>query len=399
MSALRPLFALLCLLPLLGSGGCGPDRSDLQSWLARKDGSRSLAHMVADAQRGLELRTLGAELLARAGATLELADALAKSEPEDRRSLASALAPTLEAMLGGSQEEQIRAKEAIYYVGGYAAPADAQRLATALLAWALADLPGRARLGDSPLQEVLPALGTQAALPLLTALRAGGPPRELTAALIALDGPEIQRATALALAERVRALRPAIPVPLASALVSVPRPELAGLLGELALDARLDADMRGAFLDQIPVCGGPDAAPALLRLLLPMDTRWVAAQHLLKLEGLEGLRRVLEALPADEPYAEDDEDLYHSVDFFCEQNVAQIGAERERIERVLLEGLAVAPWPGKLVALHCLGRWGSPAAAPELQRSANYTRRLPGWKPAGATLGQVARDALARTRG
>ena len=52
-----------------------------------------------------------------------------------------------------------------------------------------------------------------------------------------------------------------------------------------------------------------------------------------------------------------------------------------------------------LVPVGSCEQHGTNLALRSLNQLSRRTRRLPGWKPAGVSLGQVVRDALARMRG
>ena len=272
-------------------------------------------------------------------------------------------------------------------------------MAQGLLRWAMEDLPGRFRLGRNSLAQVLPGLGRPAAVALLRQLREGRAPAECIEALQAFGSPEVERAAATVLAEQVRRALPALPLPLGNAVLRLQRPELTEVLVEAAGHPQVDKGVRAALLDHVLDCGGPQAGPGLARLLGDADFRWTAAHHLLELERLDGLRRLLLALPEAASWPELDEELYQNVDFFCSDILAGLNEPKEAVEGVLLDGLQRGTWPGKLTAIHCLTYCGSPVALPELGRAAALTRRLPGWKPANATLGQVAQAAIARLRG
>lgn len=390
--------ACLALLLTVGAVACGPEAADLRRWLAQDKGPLRVAALLADGTRPQPLRIAAARTLAENGHALELAAALDRCAPAHRGVLVTGIAARLEEMLAGPVTAQVHAKEAIYYVGGYAAEPARTRLGQAVLRWGLADFPKRVRQGDSSLLQVLPALGTQIALPVLRALHTTGPKADLVRILVALRQPEVEAAAARILAAQALAAGPALTVDLVQALLLLKRPELTAALVQLVDDARVPTRLRDPLLDHIVVAAGPDALTGLLRLLNNEPVRWIAAQHLLTLEGLDGLQRLLAALPPDAAYAQSNEELFVSVDFFCEQNVPALRADRARLEMVLLEALRDAPWPGKLVALHCLGKWGSAAALPELGRASYYTRRLGGWSPADSTLGKVARDSAEAIR-
>lgn len=390
---------LLVTLLTLAATGCGPEPADMQAWLRMERGPLRVAAFVSDATRPLPLRVAAARTLAEHGHAIELGSALERCTVAQRGHIVAGIAGALERMLGGPLEAQVRAKEAIYYVGGYAPEPVRSRLAQGVIRWAFEDLPRRVRMGNSSLLQVLPALGTAVALPALRALHRPGPKADLVRIITALKQPAVEGAAARILAARALAQRPKLDLDLAQALVLLRRPELTPALVELVDDPRIPTKLRDPLLDHIVATAGPAAGAGLVRLLRNEPVRWIAAQHLLTLEGLDGLGRLLRELPADAAYAQANEELFVSVDFFCEQNVPSIKADRTRLELVLLDALRQAPWPGKLVAMHCLGKWGSAAALPELGRASYFTRRLGGWSPEGSSLGQVARDAATAIRG
>jgi len=389
---------VLVLASALQLQSCALEPDDLRRWLAQENGAGRVAALVPDRQQSHELRVAAVRLLTEQGAVLALTDALALTPPEDRAGLVDALVPTLAGMLqGGVAEQQVRAKEIIFYVGGYAGPAEQQQLIQLVLRWATEDFPGRSRLGSNHLSKVLPALGSQVAVPLLRQLRNGTALQETSATLLALRSPEVERATAIVLEEKMRQSLPQAPLPLVNSLLAINSAKLTPLLIDVAANPQVDKGVRNGFLDHVLDCKGPAAGPGLARLLADTDLRWYAAGNLLELEKLDGVRRVLLSLPEQARYREQPEELFNNVDSFCEA-VGRLQERREAVEQVLLEGLQSAAWPGKLTAMHCLGLLGSRAAAAELERASLYTRRIPGWKPADSTLGQVAQQALARVK-
>jgi hypothetical protein len=378
------------------SAGCELTPADLQSWPWTENGRGKLAAVVADVDRDQELRLSAARLLVEIGGVEELADALARTPSDDRTRLVSRMTPILVRMLAGPPEQQAHAKDAIHFVGGYAPEVDRRLLGQQLLRWALADFPKRLKLGGHALSKVLPALGTQAAPQLLHALRSGAVADEITWALVALGSPEVDQSTAQILDELVRMKLPAIPPTLVSAVLKLKNSNLTPLLLQVASDPQVSREIRAAFLDHVVDCGGSDAAPGLARLLGDLDFRWMAAQNLIALEGLDGLKRILRSLPEDGPYPDEEEELFQAADFFCEQEVPRTRAAREEVEQALIEGMQQGGWPGKLLAVHCLGFFGSKAALTELSQLTGDARRVPGWKPVGVSLGQVAREVAVR---
>ncbi len=391
--------ALTILLALATfMGGCGLTADDIQTWPERKGGLAMLAALVADQSRDLDLRAAAARLLVKNDGTLELADALARVPEDTREELVSGMTSLLIGMLHGSEADQVRAKETIFYVGGYADQDHQRQLADELVAWSVGDFAKRFRLGDTTLEQVLSELGPVAAKPLLELLHRGGPPRELVATLLAMKNPEVARATALVLVERARRARPGLPAPLMDAVLMIERQEMTPLLIELAGDSREAPADRGEYLDHVLKCRGQAAVPGLVGLLTKQDIRWAAASHLLALEGLGGLALVLESLPPDAAYADSDQELYQNVDYFCQQDVAGLKVDVAQLQDTLVKGFEAGSWPGKLTAAHCLGYYGTRDAIPVLAPFTRLTRRLPGWKPADTTLGEVVSEAIAKMR-
>ncbi len=387
---------LACALALLLTA-CGPTPADLQAWLRLDEGPARVAAVIVDGTRSPTLRQAAVMSLLQEGAVKELAGALRRCPPDDRLQVTEPLWPALRDGLAGTDGAQRRAKEAILYLGGFAAPATQDELRQQLLQWAFDDFLARYRTPPTPLPQLLPQLGSQVAVPLLRQLRTGVGVQEAAETLQLLELPEVNRATALVLVEQARARGRELPLPLVNAILKLDHPELTPLLLEIARDPQARADLRAAFLDHVLDCRGPAAAPGLAQLLTDRDLRWTAARHLLTLEGLAGLQRLLRSLPEGGPYPAENDKLFEEVDLFCEQELVAF-KESDGLEATLLEGVQQAPWPGKLVALHCLGTYGSSEALPELERAASLGQRVTGWKGGEVSLGSVAKDALTRIK-
>ena len=140
-------------------------------------------------------------------------------------------------------------------------------------------------------------------------------------------------------------------------------------------------------------CGGPGAAPGLAGLLSDHDLRWIAVQHILTLEKLDGLRRVLGALPAVDDGYEDGE-LYDEVHFFCTRNLPTFKFGAAALQATLLGALDPERPIAALTAAHCLRDLGGPETVAPLQALAGEQAAVAGWKTEEATLGSIATAAV-----
>ena len=130
-------------LVVAGTLGCDVSVEDMRKWKDLKDGERRIAALVADPGRSMEQRIMAALVLVEIDQTFVLADALKQSEPTDQAAIVSGLLPKLLEMLKGKPEDQAKAKDAIYMIGGYLDGEARTRSARAVAEWALEDFAGR----------------------------------------------------------------------------------------------------------------------------------------------------------------------------------------------------------------------------------------------------------------
>lgn len=384
----------LALAACLTIAACEVSLEDMSKWKDLKDGERRIAAIVPDETRSHEIRVAAALLLVDIDQPFVLADALKQTEAASRTKIVAALAPSLIEMLGGKQEDQPKAKDALYLIGGYLDGEARTGAARAVIDWAVEDFPGRFALGQTTLAQVLPALGTASVPGLLKQLATGEAIPEVVKILAQFEAAAVHEQGAEALVTLIRTQGKKAPKEAWTHLTKLITPALTPFLLEKIADPSVDVNLKDRYFDHLVKCGGPEAAPGLAKLLADHDLRWVAAQDILQLEGLAGVKRVFASLPANDAY--EASELYDEVHFFCMRRLPKIEGDAAAIQAALIAELKPKrPLPAALAA-HCLELRGNKAALPALKKLAKVNKALTGWKDGKkAKLGAVAKAAMA----
>lgn len=380
---------VLCLLIL----GCELTPSDVYSWKDIKDGDRKLAAVVLDPSRDMKLRITAARTMGEMGAVLQLADALQQSEERDQQAIVEGLLPHILLMFQSSSETaQVDAKDLLYYVGGYLAGESRDRAAQAIVDWAFADFEGRFRKGKTTLAQVLPSLGTAAVPQLFGMLKKGQAIPEVAEILGKINIPKVTDAAAELLIEHIRQQPKQRPPEVWFALDRLTTQLAVPFLLESLANPELPDDIKDVYFDHLVRCGGPKAANGMAALLADHKLRWHAAEHLIALDGLGGLSRVLSGLPAKDKYEE--QVFYDEAHFFCAHRLPEIKDSKDAIQLALLKGLSTRRPLASSLAAHCLELHGTKQFAGELRRHQNLAVPVPGWKTGTAKLGDIVRKAV-----
>lgn len=391
----RPAAALA--LGALLACGCEPKPETVRAWAETADGPRKIAALIPDGTRSVPLRVLAATTLVNLGEVFALADAMRATAEADRRAILVALLPgLLGALAGDDVAAGGRAKDALFYVGGHLPDAERQKAGAAVIEWAGADFSGRFAEGRATLAQVLPEMGTATVPRLIALLRDGEAIPEIAKVLSSYESQAVHDQAAAALVEVIERHGEKTPPEAWDALNLFRSAALTPLLLKQLNDKRVPAERKDAWFEHLPKCGGPEAGPGLGRLLKDHEMRWIAAQALLDLEGVEGIRRVLAELPATDA-AYEPGGLYDPVRFFCKQRVEALKVSRATIQATLLPGLDPARPLAAATAMACLEEHGATEAVAALKPLAKSRTALPGWK-GRATLGDLAAQAIAAIR-
>ena len=385
--------SLFLVAGALALGGCEVTIEDLREWRSVKDGERRIAAVIVDGERPTELRVRAALYLAEINAIYPLADALKQTAPGDRHAIVKQLVPLLVKMLRSEPtSQQPRAKDALYHVAGYLEGEQRDKAGRAIIDWATSDFSGRFALGRATLAQVLPDMGTAAVPGLIKLLRSGEAIPEVTDILSRFDTPQVHKESAEALIALIETLSPKAPEEAWTHLGRFKTPALVPFLLDKLTDSAVPAELKDEWFPLIVKCGGPEAGPGLARLLADHELRWIAAQNLVALEDVVGLKRLLEALPATDTY--DEEELYDEVQFFCSKRIPELKATPAKIEEALITGLAPARVLATALAIHCLSLHGGPDTAELLKKLARDSHTVPGWRPDGERVGNLAKTAV-----
>ena len=392
MSHRQLLVSIVAVITL--SAACKVTVEDVRSWQHIEEGNRRIAAFVADSKRPLALRVEAAMLLVEMDEVYAMADALRRSPSTERTAIVSAVLPRLTSLLDSELEaEQGHAKDALFFVGGYLEEAERQQAAKALIEWAGQDFSGRYARGRTTLAQVLPALGTASVPGLLALLARGEAVAEITAILTRFESHQVQEDAAKTLVSLIDRLGPEAPADAWSYIDRFTTPTLVPFLISKLADPKVPVAIKDAYFYHVVRCGGPGAAPGLAGLLSDHDLRWIAVQHILTLEKLDGLRRVLGALPAlDDGY--EDGELYDEVHFFCTRNLPTFKFGAAELQATLLGALDPERPIAALTAAHCLRDLGGPETVAPLQAIAGEQAAVAGWKTEEATLGSIATAAV-----
>lgn len=391
MTASHRAAALIGAAALLSS--CEPKLDDVKTWENLQDGPLKIAALIPDVEKSLELRIGAAMILIDIEEVFPLADGLKASSEADRLVIVQALLPKMLAMLAGKDAAAgAKAKDTLYYVGGYLPPGERDKAGRAVIEWATADFSGRFAAGRTTLAQVLPEMGTGSVPALVRLLAKGEAIPEVVKILASFESQAVHDESASALVGLIERLGEKAPPEAWSHLDRFTSPNLTPFLLKQLADPRTPAEHKDRYFDHIPSCGGAQAGPGLAKLMADHDMRWIAAQSLLALDDVGGLKRALAALPAQDA-AYESPDLHDEVRFFCTKTVAKLQGSKAAVQAALIAAIDTKRPLATATATYCLTGHGASEAIPALRPFANSRISLPGWK-GKATLGDVATEAI-----
>ena len=395
MRGLPRFIGPLAALALLG--GCEPTLDDVRAWKGLSEGPRQIAAIIPDGDRSPDLRLGAAMILVDLGEVFALADALKATPDSDRQSIVENMLPRLLALLKVDDVDQAaKAKDALFYLGGYLPAAKRDKAGKSIIAWATADFSGRFAAGRTTLVQVLPDMGTASVPALLKLLAEGEAIPEVVKILSSFESQAVHDEAATTLVGLIDGLGDKAPPEAWSHVDRFVSPKLTPFLLAQLKDPDVSAELKDRYFDHVATCGGPEAAPGLAKLMAQRDMRWIAAQALLALDDLAGLQRVLKSLPTlDKGYRAPE--LSDEISFFCNKTVAQLKASKAAVQAALVGALSAARPTAAATAATCLKLHGASEAIPALQLLARSKTVLPGWK-GRAPVGALAQEAIAAIR-
>lgn len=373
--------------------GCEPTLEDVRVWQTLQDGPRKIAALVPDVEKSLELRVGAAMLLVDIEEVFPLADALKATPEADRTTIVKAMLPSLLSMMQGKDVAAgAKAKDTLFYIGGYLPAEEREKAGKAIIKWATDDFSGRFAAGRTTLAQVLPEMGTGSVPALVKLLAEGEAIPEVVKILASFESQTVHDEAATALIGLIRRLGEKAPPEAWSHIDRFTSQQLTPFLLEQLTKADTPAERKDRYFDHVATCGGPAAAPGLAALVPDHDMRWIAAQALLSLDDVGGLKRMLAALPASDA-AYKAPDLYDEVRFFCTKTVSKLQGSKAAVQAALIAALNPARPLPTVTAAYCLSGHGASEAIPGLRPLAKSKQGLPGWKGA-ATLGDVVAEAI-----
>ena len=392
MSPLTCAALLIAALGLLAS--CEPKLDDVRTWENLQEGPRKIAALIPDVDKSLQLRVGAAMVLIDIEEVFPLADALKATPQGDRQIIVQALLPDLLAMLAGKDAAAgAKAKDTLYYVGGYLPAGEREKAGRAVIEWATSDFSGRFAAGRTTLAQVLPEMGTGSVPALVRLLAEGEAIPEVAKILSSFESQAVHDEASTALVGLISRLGDKAPPEAWSHVDRFVSPKLTPFLLEQLADPRTPAERKDRYFDHVASCGGPAAAPGLAKLVADHDMRWIATQALLSLDDVGGLKRALAALP-DEDKAYESPDLYDEVRFLCTKTVAKLKGSKAAVQAALIAALNPKRPLATVTAAYCLLGHGASEALPALKPLAKSKRALHGWK-GKAALGNVVTEAIA----
>ena len=372
---------------------CELTPKDIREWQSFKDGDRRIAAVVVDPSRTLMIRATALEVLAQSGSVVVLADALQKAPKEDRSKLTKAILPGLLTMMDGSEQEQVHAKDALFYIGGYLQGDDRETAAKAILGWAMVDFSGRYARGRTTLDQVLPALGEGSVEALLALLASGEAIPEVTDILVRMESNRARDEGAKTLMNLLKKGGAEAPKESWYALERFVTPLLVPFVVSKLADPEFPDELKDIYFDHVVKCGGVAAVAGLAGLMADHKLRWIAAEHLLELDDVAGLQRALTSLPASDSEYES-EDLFLEINFFCKNAVPRLKADKARVEEALVAGLSSPSALSAATTAHCLGLHGRAGSLEALKATPDQGRVVPAWKDERAVkLGDIVTTA------
>ena len=372
---------------------CEPSLDEVRAWKDLQQGPQKIAALIPNGEKTLTLRVGAAMVLIDIEEVFPLADALKATSEADRNVIVQALLPDLLASLAGADiAAGAKAKDTLFYVGGYLPEAEREKAGRAVIAWATSDFSGRFAAGRTTLAQVLPEMGTGSVPALIGLLAEGEAIPEVVKILASFESQAVHDQAATALVGLITRLGDKAPPEAWSHVDQFVSPNLTPFMLQQLADPRVPAERKDRYFDHIATCGGPEAAPGLAKLVADHDMRWIAIQALLALDDVGGLKRALAALPATDS-AYESPDLYDEVKFFCTKTVANLKGSRAAVQAALVGTLDAKRPLAAITAAYCLLGHGASESIPALKPLAKSKTALAGWK-GKATLGDVVDEAI-----
>ncbi|MEY3011551.1 MAG: hypothetical protein RIT45_286 [Pseudomonadota bacterium] len=394
-AATARLVALL-LSAAISTSACGnkDPEENFQLWSNNEAGWQEIGKYASDPANPIELRARSLEVLIQGGHPSIVTQLVEKAADKDK--VLIALVPGLEKMLRGSNEkQQLHAKQVLFETISRVSPGDADKVRAALAEWAFGDI-----TVDDPTNVITEKLGKRLRPDEIERLGKFG-----------VKGAEIMLGKAIAKNEILTFLQtldvPEAKVALVNGLrryhqsskkVMVTGNELGyvqrtghidGLLYFFELYERLieseheddenAAKMAiAAAVQWVDEDGGKKLVVDNWAKLKPVadklmagpkcDLRWWSAVQMVRVEGLDGLKRALAALPDDTNYGQSEyalNDVKLMITDFCSKDTAALDKDKKR--EIYKASLATERFIERIVAIRCLMVDGSDDAKAALE--------------------------------
>ncbi len=415
-----PVTTLLLALAVGPFGGCAVDGEDLAAWENVAEGEGRLAAYLADGQRPVELRAQALSILLKMRDIDHIMGVLEVAEPQQRtillRMYATAIVTVLTKMYSQSEKEAAatlaydifeHVDELTGGTDGTGEPRD-RLLVDTVVEWCLEELGKPSAKRARPMRKIedilLAALAVRPAVAgprIADKMRAAQTPEELLALDLLLSkvrDPEIRARQAEHLLGFARRVHPAVPPPVAQAMVNNRNETLLRYLLDAARDPRVPPGTREIGLIAARDHLKAEALGGLFLLLAADDPKHRNIMRLNALDlvwdhgGSARLADALRALPPSGTWWPAGVQFRVNVDAFCDTRLAPA---RDAV-RPVLERLVDDPnWVTRTYAMRCVERL-YPAEAPLLLAPlVEDETPLPGWSAeADVTIGQHAQAVI-----
>ena len=406
-AVVAPLLLVVLVCSWAGTGCGKPTKEVVDRWLGSEPGMRRIAELVADPEGDRELRLYSLEKLCRNGYGLR-ARAMVQ-ELADGPALAKELTGRLVAALNeGETTQQLAAKDSLLQFLAFLPDAEHDAILAAVAGWAFHGLDADAdsdtvrkwfesHIGVSELI----SLGRHGVEGAATLMAHGFGVQELYDHLFDMEDPEVDQRMLDAF-ERLHKV-PNIDIPLdhLDKIRRLRTPEAVVYLLRLYSNRDLPADIRGdAFgyaikaFQQPEIRSAPDKLlPGLYAILADAanDDRRLATHYILRLGGVDQLRRVLATLRDDGTFDIESYDTPRFVRDICRDDVLRLRGDPVPI---LIETLLSGNRLTRLLATVCLKLSQRIDVVPSLEALLEDTTPLHDLVAEGSTLGVLARNAI-----
>jgi HEAT repeat protein len=418
---------------LFASTGCEVTPDKIDRWKQSVKGAAKIRATLRDTSQTTEIRVMAAEALAEMGLFSHLAEDVKSLEEKDRRQLMDGLVKRLITRMRGSNPKattqvQVQAKDALFSLRELAEDPRRRAMDTEVVRWVLGDWRKR-RGGEHSGQKIITTIGEPAAAIVAELIDQSSTPVVASATMLSEVGSQGARDLAagklIALAkqqqptrmETIHALgklgspkavaylsRVANKGPFQQRLWAVralafhPDAEAISVATAIAGDSSLKeerAELRDAAFTLLEKTPHADSLQALAGFLDHREdsaetaevVRYRAAEGILDGFGVEGLTKLLEALPSRYTYKQQD------LEDYIEKDIRELGDDALPTLRAALDSES---WIARLVAVRALGTMGTVEDAKALERLKTDRTRIKGW--GGATIGSQAASAAEKIR-